>query len=47
MSLTQWVGSAERYVLEGDVYLQLLNQQGKKRTQANRFRLYPRRDKAG
>lgn len=36
MSLIRWVGFVERYVLEEDVCLQILNQQGKKCTQANR-----------
>lgn len=27
MSLIQWVGFVERYVLEEDIYLQILNQQ--------------------
>lgn len=39
MSLSQWVGFVERYVLEEDIYLQILNQQEKKGTQANKFRV--------
>lgn len=34
MSLIRWVGFVEGYVLEEDIYLQILNQQDKKCTQA-------------
>lgn len=47
MSLIQWVGSVERYVLEEDTYLQILNQQEKKGSQANKFWVYTGRYKGG
>lgn len=40
MSLIGWVGFVERYVLEEDIYLQILNQRGKKVTRANKRGLY-------
>ena len=47
MSLIQWVGFVERYVLEEDIYLQILNQQEKNRTQASHSWLYTGRLKGG
>lgn len=35
MSLIQWVGFVKRYVWKEDIYLQILNQQEKNRTQAS------------
>lgn len=47
MSSIQWVGFVERYVLEEDIYLQILNQQEKKCTPANHFWLYTGKYKGG